>query len=64
MNAATIQDQEYADEQVLYIAMELSSKQWKLWFGEALLHAFCGNQSGGVGDQTRPERPGWPERRR
>jgi transposase len=30
MNAATLQDKDNAVEPVLYIAMELSSKQWKL----------------------------------
>ena len=36
MNAATLRDQEYAVEPVLYIAMELSSKQWKLVLGDGV----------------------------
>jgi len=36
MNAATLRDQEYAVEPVLYIAMDLSSKQWKLVFGDGV----------------------------
>ena len=36
MNAATLRDKDYAVEPILYIAMELSNKQWKLVLGDGV----------------------------